>query len=196
MRYLLSRANLFGLGAAAAIGVAALFGVFGAFWPLAVVGAYGLAAAVAPREAGHRVDVSAARAERDVRRSLDEVVAQSRTRTDDEVAHRISEVRRLTLRVLEEADPAQVDANMPTIRQIALEYLPITVENYLNIPNLYRRIHRSRNGKTAHDELAGQLELLAARLEAIVSDVGAGHLRELVDHGIFLETRFTDPLTW
>jgi hypothetical protein len=196
-RYFLSRANLVGLGAAVVMGILGAVGVLGSVWPVLVVGGYAVGALVAPREKGHRVDVERAREARDVVAALDTVRAQAKRHTDDEVVSRIDRIGQAVAMLATEArnDP-QLAANWETVRQIALHYLPATLENYLNVPNVYRRAVRGAQGKTAHRELISQLDLLQAKIEEIAGDVGAGRFDEMLQHGQFLQARFSDPLTW
>jgi len=196
-RYFLSRANLVGMACAVGMGLLGALGIVGSIWPLLVVGGYTVGALVAPREKGHRINVDRARQARDVLAALDEVHAQARRHTDAEVVERIERIRRaIGLLASSDGDDPQIAGNWETIRQVALEYLPATLENYLNIPNVYRRTVRGSAGTTAHRELISQLDILLNRMEQIAGDVGAGHFDQMVEHGRFLETRFSDPLTW
>ncbi len=197
MKYLWSRSNLLGLALAAVAAAAALFGVFGGWWPVAVAGGYLVGAGLAPREGGHRVDVASARQAEDVRRAIDRLVAEARRNTDARVTNAFERVRTTAGRVLDASagDPT-LGVHLVTLGQIAFEYLPATLESYLNVPNAYRRLRRGPDGRTAQQELLDQLVLLREQLEAMDGDVARRDLESLAEHGRFLETRFSDPLTW
>jgi hypothetical protein len=196
-RFALTRANLFGLAFAVTAGVLGAFGLMGGFWPIGIVGAYTIGALIAPHESGHRIDVARAREARDVRAALDEVYDQARRHTEPEVVESIGQVRREILTLASRlTDDEPIQSNWETIRQVALDYLPTTLENYLNIPNVYRRRVRRQDGSTAHDELLDQLRLLKEKMGEIIDDAGTGRLEGLVEHGQFLKTRFADPITW
>ncbi len=196
-RFALTRANLFGMAFALAAGVVSAFGLVGSLWPVVIIGAYALGALIAPRESGHRIDVARAREARDVRAALDEVYDQARRHTEPEVVESIGQVRREILTLASRlTDDEPIQSNWETIRQVALDYLPTTLENYLNIPNVYRRRVRHRDGSTAHDVLLDQLRLLKEKMAEIIDDAGTGRLEGLVEHGQFLKTRFADPFTW
>ncbi len=196
-RFLLSRANLIGVIGALTAGLAAALGVVGGWWPLAVGGAYAAGALVAPKEGGHRIDVSRAREAQDVRAALDEALAQAQGHTEGDVLARVIDIREAIVALATDIERGvPIGGNWETVRQIALDYLPPTLENYLNMPNVYRRTVRTGTGTTAHKELLDQLDLLDAKLEEIVADAGAGRIAEMEGHGEFLEARFADPLTW
>lgn len=197
MRYVWSRRNLVGLGLAVVAGVLGAFGLFGGWWPLAVAGGYVAGAAAAPRESGHSVDVAPEREVQDVRRAFDKMVAEARRHTDARVTNAFERVRVAAGRVLDAlgSDPAMAP-HLVTLRQIAFEHLPATLENYLNVPNAYRRLRRGPDGRTAQQQLLDQLVLLREQLDAMDEDVARRDLESLAEHGQFLETRFADPLTW
>ena len=50
--------------------------------------------------------------------------------------------------------------------------------------------HKGASGKTPHEELNGQLEILAEKLGAVSEALYAGDAQKLRDQGRFLQDRF------
>jgi hypothetical protein len=75
------------------------------------------------------------------------------------------------------------------VRQTAAEYLPRTIDAYLAIPGVDDPLVRA-TGRTALEELRGQLALLDARLDAITENLQQRDLDGLMANRRFLEERF------
>jgi hypothetical protein len=89
---------------------------------------------------------------------------------------------------LEQADAS--DHAAYTIREMALTYLPETLENYLKLPRAYARFHPVRDGKTSKELLLEQLAVLDAEMKQVVEDVNRDKVNTLQAHGRFLRSRF------
>jgi hypothetical protein len=196
-RHLAPRANFIGIAVAGAMAILGILGLAGPLWPGLVVGCYALGAIIAPREQGSRVDLVRACEARDVVAALNKVRAQARRHTDSAIASRIDRIRRVAVALAADVEnEPHVAANWETIRQVALEYLPATLENYLKIPKAYRRTVRGAGGKTAHHELILQINLLTKKMTEIAGAVDVSRLDEMFEYGQFLEARFRDPVSW
>lgn len=87
-------------------------------------------------------------------------------------------------------DVNSADHNIYVIRQTALEYLPETLENYLNLPRAYASLHPIQNGKTAKQVLVEQLGILEREMEEIAQDFHRNDSQKLLAHGRFLKDKF------
>jgi hypothetical protein len=186
--------NLTGLGLAVlALGAHLAFGL-GPLWPLVVVAAYGVGALVAPRD---RVDLRlglgaaasaaqlrdqlgvlrrslrgpAGRLDADLRTSLDGVLGN----LDEIVAHW--------------DELAGAPDQQHTVAQMIADYLPTSVQAYLNLPRAVTAT-RVAGRRSAHDELADQLGILSAESGRIRDAVYARTVEALTDQGRFLRDKF------
>jgi hypothetical protein len=76
------------------------------------------------------------------------------------------------------------------VRQTASEYLPRTISTYLSLPQEAAEKPLSTNGKTAHEELKAQLDLLDSKLDDIAQDMQRQDTDRLLANRRFLEQRF------
>ncbi len=85
------------------------------------------------------------------------------------------------------------DANLFTVRETVLRYLPETLANYVALPPAFRTTHVLKDGKTARQILADQLALLDAKMREIVANVASADAQALLANGQFLEMKFQQP---
>jgi len=76
------------------------------------------------------------------------------------------------------------------VRQTASDYLPRTIDAYLALPKQVAERPLSGEGKTPHEELKAQLELLDAKLDEIAQDLQRQDMDRLLANRLFLEERF------
>jgi hypothetical protein len=76
------------------------------------------------------------------------------------------------------------------VRQTATEYLPRTINAYLALTQPAAEKPMSPDGKTAHQELKSQLDLLDAKLDDIAQDLERQDTDRLLANRRFLEDRF------
>ena len=76
------------------------------------------------------------------------------------------------------------------VRAVATDYLPRTLEAYLSLPPRGRDRVVVKDGKTALDELRGQLILLDGKLDEVAEDLERSNLDRLLANRRFLEERF------
>jgi hypothetical protein len=76
------------------------------------------------------------------------------------------------------------------IDRIATDYLPTSLEAYLNLPRAYATSHRVQDGKTPKDVLLDQLELLENKVNEIADDIHRNDSDRLLANGRFLDERF------
>jgi hypothetical protein len=85
------------------------------------------------------------------------------------------------------------DADLFTVRETVLRYLPETLANYVALPPVFRNSHALKDGKTARQLLAEQLALLASKMREIVTNVAGADAQALLANGKFLEMKFQQP---
>ena len=200
LNYLGSRANIFGsvlgigtLGAHLGLLAAGTEGL-GWLWPAAVAGMYGIGAIVAPRA---KVDLhvgSGALEAEQLRKDLDAL----RRRVQRSQGKLPGDVQQLTRGILDTLDiilrrgetlAGNADA-MFTVGRTIQDYLPTSLETYLNLPRAYATQRRVAGKRTAHEELVAQLRLLQTELTKIADGVFADDANALSNQGRFLEDRF------
>jgi hypothetical protein len=76
------------------------------------------------------------------------------------------------------------------VRQTASEYLPRTINAYLALPKQTAEAPMSSDGKTPHEELKAQLDLLDSKLDDIAQDLQRQDTDRLLANRRFLESRF------
>ena len=85
------------------------------------------------------------------------------------------------------------DADLFTVRETVLRYLPETLANYVALPPVFRTTHTLKDGKTALQLLAEQLALLDGKMKEIVANVAGADAQALLANGRFLEQKFRQP---
>jgi hypothetical protein len=76
------------------------------------------------------------------------------------------------------------------VRQTASDYLPRTIETYLSLPKPTADRPVTASGRTAHEELKAQLDLLDSKLDDIAQDLERQDTDRLLANRRFLEQRF------
>jgi hypothetical protein len=195
-RWLASTKNITGsVLAALALAAQAVFGL-GVFWPLVVVASYAVGALLAPRE---RIDLrlgvgdtaSAAKLAEQaavLRRSL---TGQARRLDDDANTEVLRILGTLDDIVARWDDLASAPDQSHVVQKILLDYLPTSIQNYLNLPRTFALNARVAGKKSAHDELMEQLDILDTETNKIRDAVYAKQVQTLTDQTTFLKDKFT-----
>lgn len=192
-RWLESTKNIVGLVLAAlAVGAQLVFGL-GPFWPVIVVAAYLVGALLAPRS---RVDLSlgigAGASAADLQAQLKVLTrTTSGGRLDDDLKAELAKVLQNLQDIVSrwgELDAAPDQQH--TVQQMIGDYLPTSVQTYLNLPRSYAISSRVEGKKTAHDELLDQLKLLETESGRVRDAVYARTVDALTDQGRFLREKF------
>jgi hypothetical protein len=195
--FLYSDANIAG-SALALLGPALLFaGVIGPGWLLITAGLY--AAGWAVGWAGR----NAPAVERQIEDSLtmeetldrlDRLVRQVQPQLSPDMNAHLASVRTSVAEVLPRLVGARShDADLYTVRETVLRYLPETLANYVALPPVFRTTHSLQDGQTARQLLASQLALLDGKMREIVANVAGADAQALVANGHFLEMKFRQP---
>jgi hypothetical protein len=195
--FLYSDANIAG-SALALLGPALLFaGVIGPGWLLITAGLYaaGWAAGWAGRNAPaveRQIEDSLTMEETLDR--LDRLVRQVQPQLSAEMNGHLASVRTSVAEVLPRLLGARShDADLYTVRETVLRYLPETLANYVALPPVFRSTHALQDGQTARQLLSAQLALLDDKMREIVANVAGADAQALVANGHFLEMKFNQP---
>jgi len=195
--FLYGTGNIVGC-ALALLGPALLFaGVIGPGWGWITAGLY--AAGWALGSTGQRTPDLERRIEDSLTveqtlEHLDKLVAQAQPQLSSEMQGHLASVRTSVAEVLPRLVGARShDADLFTVRETVLRYLPETLANYVALPPAFRNSHALKDGKTARQLLAEQLALLEAKMREIVANVSSADAQALLANGKFLEMKFQQP---
>jgi len=193
--FLYSRKNIAGcLAALAGLGLYFL-GITSGPIGLAVVAAlYAIGYLVVPPERGLRLTLIAEDDSDEIRNGLERLLNSIRGRVADDIYVRVASVCDSILVTLPQArGGANIDAadpNVHLIRQTALAYLPQALDSYLAVPRLYAERRAVAGGRTPHDVLLDQLNLMDQKMQEVAEDVVTHDSERLLAHGLFLQERF------
>jgi hypothetical protein len=195
--YLYSTPNIIGslLGL---VGLALFFlGVIDKFWILIVLGLYGIGVLATPKSSTYELRLRNELTVDEIRVELEGLVNKIRRKVPKDIFTRVESIKNSILEILPRiGDLNSSDYTVYTIRQTALEYLPETLENYLNLPRAYVSLHPIKDGKTANQLLVDQLDLLDREMKEIVQDYYRNDTERLMAHGRFLKEKFGTSMRW
>ena len=189
--FLYSTPNIIG-SALGLVGLVLYFtGIIKNYWLLIVAGLYAMGLLATPRSPAYALHLDNQFTREELRKALEDLVASARRRVPQDILTRLESITNSILEILPRIDDlSSGDYNVHVIRQTALEYLPKTLENYLNLPRAFARLHPIKSGKTATQLLAEQLDLLDREMREIVEDIHRNDTQRLLAHGRFLEEKF------
>jgi hypothetical protein len=190
--FLVSRRSLVGF-ALAGVGLALnLAGVLtGPLWLTIVVGLYFLGVLLVPRRRPIDVRLDAAADAASIRDGLDELVRQVQFKVAADILARVVSIRKAILVSLEDApDRGVADPTVYLIRQTALDYLPSALTAYLALPRIYAERRPTMGGRTPHDVLLEQLDLMDAKMREAADAKLAHDSERLLENGRFIADRF------
>jgi hypothetical protein len=187
--YLYSRKNIVAC-VLALLGVGLFFlNLIGSVWPAVVVGLYLVGALATP--SGPKLNLFGGQAPSDIRGALDHQVSAVKGKVPDDVYQKVIAIQQTILSILPKIDrlgPGSQDAFI--VQKTATDYLPSTLQAYLNLPRTYATLHRMPDGRTASQVLMDQLTLLDTKLEEVADAVNKNDTDALLANGRFLEDRF------
>jgi hypothetical protein len=187
--YLYSRKNIVAC-LLALLGLALFFlGVIGPVWPAVVIGMYLIGALVTP--AGRTNLYLGGLDPGDLRAALTQQVGTVKGKVPDDVYQKVLSIQQTILGILPKIDrlgPGSQDAFV--VQKTVTDYLPSTLQAYLNLPRAYATLHRLSDGHTAAQLLLEQLTLLDSKLDAVADAVNKNDADALLANGRFLEDRF------
>jgi hypothetical protein len=125
---------------------------------------------------------------------LDQLVASVRAHLTDDMNHHLDSIKTSVQEVLPRLIGATShDADLFTVKETMLRYLPETLANYVALPAAFRTTHALAGGKTARQLLGEQLALLDSKMLEIVTNVAGADAQALLANGRFLEMKFQQP---
>jgi hypothetical protein len=172
-------------------------GVIKSFWFFIVAGLYAVGVMVTPRSPTYDLQLNQQLTRAELQQALQNLVNSIRDRVPAEILAKVQSITQSiaeALPYIENLDSGEYDVHV--LRQMALDYLPSTMQNYLNLPKAYARLHPVKDGKTATQLLSEQLTLLDRKLVEIVEDIHRKDTERMLVHGRFLEDKFRQPEDW
>ena len=192
--YLYSTPNIVGciLGI---LGLVLFFlGIISQFWFIIVVGLYGIGVLATPHSPVYELSLKNQLTADDIRAELDDLVNKVKGKVPNEVLDVVLSIKGSILEVLPQImDLSSGDSNVFTIKKTALDYLPASLQNYLNLPPAYATLHQVKDGKTSKQLLLEQLGILDQEMKEVVQAVYANDTQKLMVQGQFLKDKFGTP---
>jgi hypothetical protein len=193
--YATSTKNIVGCVLAIGGPVLAVVGVVAPPVGLALIPAlYGIGALLAPKR--KPVNVVAGITPGDVEHSLADIQRTISGKVPPDIGYKVANIAQTITETLPRADA--LGAGSPgqfTLVQCATNYLPTTLQAYLNLPRKYADEHIVSDGKTARDMLSAQLDLLSKQIDELSDAVNGADTDKLAANGRFLAEKFgTGPL--
>jgi hypothetical protein len=188
--YLSSTKNIVGCALAAGGPVLALAGVVAP--PVGLVLApvlYAVGALAAPNR--KHVNVVAGVDPADVTRSLAQIQRKTMGRVPSQISAKVSSISSMITDTLPRADA--LGAGSPgqyVLVQAATDYLPSTLQAYLDLPRTYADKHVVQEGKTPLQLLSDQLDVLGNQISEIATAVNRADTDKLIANGRFLAEKF------
>ncbi len=191
--FLYSNANIVG----SLLGILGLLlfatGVIQEFWFLIVLGLYGVGLVVTPRSPHYEFVLRNELSLDELRTTLETLVDTTRKRLPDDSVQTLLSIKESIFSILPQiSDINSANYNIHVIRQTVFDYLPTAIQNYLNLPPAFANLHPVKDGKTARQLLAEQLNLLDQEMKEIVIDMSRDDSQKLVVHGRFLQDKFSN----
>jgi hypothetical protein len=197
--FLYSRRNI--VGSLLALGGLALhfLGLLsGVGWLPIVVGLYFIGVLLVPGEQGLSIQLGAAEDASEVRDGLQRLLRALRGKVADDLYAKVVSIQGSILGTLEieRATTDGTDPNVYLIRQTALAYLPDAFSTYLRMPRVMAERRAIAGGRTPHDVLLDQLDLMDRRLADVADDMARHDSDKLLANGRFLAEKFgVSPLS-
>jgi len=172
-------------------------GIIGSFWFFIVIGLYLIGALATPKSPTYDLRLQNQLTVEEIEQELENLVKSVRKRVSKNILEKVESIKNSILDILPHiVDISSSDYNIYVIRQTALEYLPETLENYLNLPRAFANLHPVKDGKTAQQLLLEQLDLLDQQMQEIAQDFYHNDTQRLMAHGRFLEEKFQKTDQW
>lgn len=165
------------------------------FWFLIVIGLYGIGVLATPHSQKYELSLTNQLTAEDIRMELEELVRKIKGKVPKEVFEVVQSIKASIFEVLPQiVDLSSSDYNIFTIKETALNYLPASLQSYLNLPPVYANLHPVKDGKTSKQLLLDQLSLLDQEMKEIVQAVYTNDTQKLMVQGQFLKEKFQKPL--
>ncbi len=187
--YLTSTRNIIGC-LLALLGLILFFaGVIDRLWPLVVVALYVIGVLIAP---GRRTyDLREVFDAKDVRKALEALLRRIHRNVPSDVEAKVQGIAATIEGILPRAgELAAGSEQLFILQRTATDYLPTSLESYLDLPRAYATVVPVRGSKTAKQLLVEQLDLLQQQMDEVADAVAKSDVNRLLAQGRFLEERF------
>ncbi|MFZ2725003.1 MAG: hypothetical protein WAX77_01995 [Methylococcaceae bacterium] len=182
----------------ASFGLVAFFvGIIKAYWLFIVVGLYALGFLLTPKakfasNLGHE-NLSV----RELQLVLDGLITKISKRVSAEVLTKVVTIKDNIFMILPRLEAMNAgDYDVHVLEQTVLDYLPQMLSTYLELPPVFAKMHKMRNGKTPQEALIEQLSLLDEQIQRILVNVNNKNAEALMAQGEFLKSKFINNDAW
>jgi hypothetical protein len=166
-------------------------GIIGPFWFLIVVGLYVIGVLATPHSPTYELSLKNQLTVDDIRAELEGLVRKIQGKVPKEVMDLVQSIKTSIVEVLPQiVDLSGSDYNIFLIKQTALDYLPESLQNYLNLPPAYANLRPVKDGKTSKQLLIEQLSLLDSEMKEVVQAIYSNDTQKLMAQGQFLKEKF------
>jgi hypothetical protein len=191
--FLYSRRNI--VGSILALGGLALnfVGIIGGLaWLPITAGLYLIGVLLVPGERELGLQLGAAQDASEIRDGLERLLRALRGKVADDLYAKVVSIQGSILGTLATEGTAGdgADPNVYLIRQTALAYLPDAFSTYMRMPRVMAERRAIADGRTPHDVLLDQLELMDRRLASVADDIARHDSDRLLANGRFLAEKF------
>ena len=191
--FLFSRRSIVGSLLAACGLVLHLVGLLpGLEWLPVTAGLYLAGLLLTPRERGLASLLGTAQDEMEIREGLDRLIVGLRFKVADDLVAKVAQIKKSIIMTLEIEGSlgSVIDPNVYLIRQTALAYLPDAFSSYLRMPRIIAERRAIAGGRTPHDVLLEQLDLMETRLADVADSILRHDSDRLLANGRFLAEKF------
>ena len=194
MLFLYSTPNIIG-SALGIVGLLLFFlGIIHNFWFLIVVGLYGIGVLATPHSPTYELSLKNQLTVDDIRQELNDLVRKIQGKVPKEIMDLVLSIKTSIFEVLPQiVDLSSGDQNIYLIKQTALDYLPATLQKYMNLPPAYASLHPVQDGKTPKQLLIEQITLLDDKMKEVVQAINNNDTQKLLVQGQFLKDKFHKP---
>jgi hypothetical protein len=189
-RYARSTKNLVGMSLAVAGPVLALAGLVAPPIGLALIPAlYAVGALAAPAQ--KKVELASGLDAGDVRKSLETIERRVHGHVPSEIEERVRRIATTITDTLPRANELGNGSNaLYVLVKTATDYLPSSLQAYLDLPRSYADRKVLSDGKTARALLCEQLDMLDGQMDEVADAVHRSDADKLVANGRFLAEKF------
>lgn len=169
-------------------------GIIHNFWFVIVIGLYAIGVLATPRNPTYELGLTNQLTVEDIREGLDGLVNKIKGKVPKDVMDLVLSIKASIFDVLPQiVDLSSSDPNIFLIKQTALDYLPASLQNYLNLPPAYANFRVVQDGKTPKQLLIEQITLLDNEMKEVVQAVYDNDTQKLMVQGQFLKEKFHKP---
>lgn len=190
--FLYSRRNVVGsLLALGGVGLHFIGLIAGPIWLPITAGLYLIGVLLMPGERELALQLDSAQDASEIREGLGRLVKALRGKVADDLFAKVVSIQGSIVGTLEiEGANSGADPNVYLIRQTALSYLPEAFATYLRMPRVMAERRAIAGGRTPHDVLLEQLDLMDRRLADVADDMARHDSDKLLANGRFLAEKF------